>query len=122
MSDEIRGGLLEFSVDGEVYDAKGNFTYNLGFDKLEMMVGSDRVHGPKATPQVPFIEGEITDARRVNLSVLQQAKNVTVTLSKRNGKTVVISGAFYCHEGTGETEDGKIPVRFEGLYGEEVVN
>ena len=61
-----RGGIISFAINGETQLAKGNFTYNLGAPKREGIVGMDRPHGFKATPQIPFIEGEITDAGTVD--------------------------------------------------------
>jgi predicted heme/steroid binding protein len=56
-----RAGRIYFKVDGTQYDAKGSFSYNLGADKRDGIVGADGVHGYKAMPQVPFIEGAVTD-------------------------------------------------------------
>ena len=47
-----RAGRIYFKVDGTQYDAKGKFSYNLGLDKREAIVGADGVHGYKSTPQV----------------------------------------------------------------------
>lgn len=55
------GGIIFIKANGTQYRAKGNFTYNLGRLKKEKVVGSDGVHGTKVVPQVPFIEGAITD-------------------------------------------------------------
>lgn len=115
-----RVGLLYFKVDGTQYNAKGNFTYNLGNDKREAVVGADRVHGYKVMRQVPFIEGEITDSGDLSLATLQNLDESTVTLELENGKSIVLRDAWYAHEGTGGTEEGGIPVRFEGYSAEEV--
>lgn len=44
------GGVISLKVDGDMYFAKGNFTYNIGIPRKEGVVGSDRVHGYKETP------------------------------------------------------------------------
>lgn len=46
------GGVISLKVDGDMYFAKGNFTYNIGIPRKEGVVGSDRVHGYKETPQI----------------------------------------------------------------------
>lgn len=112
--DQRKGGVIQLQVDGELYDAKGNFTYNLGRPQREAIVGSDRVHGFKETPQVGFIEGEITDRRDFSLDSLVSIRDATVTLQLANGKVVVLRNAWYAGEGTGNTEEGNIAVRFEG--------
>lgn len=118
---QLRAGLLQLVVDGQVYDAKGAFTYNLGRPKREMIVGSDAVHGPKETPQVAFIEGEVTDRGTLDLAALLTLADATVTLSLANGKVIVLHEAWYTGDGTVSTEEANIAVRFEGAGGEEIV-
>ncbi|MNG08647.1 Phage tail tube protein [compost metagenome] len=84
------------------------------------MVGADRVHGFKETPQIPFIEGEITDRKELSLESLQATVDATVTLELANGKVIVLREAWYASEGTGNTEEGNIECRFEGMSAEEV--
>lgn len=110
-----RAGIIYFKVDGKTYDAKGNFTYNLGRPKREGMAGADRVHGFKEAVQVPFIEGEITDKNDLDLAALQAIEDATVTLELATGKTVVLKQAWYAADGDAQTEEGNIQVRFEGM-------
>ena len=111
-----RAGVIFFKVNGNQLDAKGNFTYNLGKGKREAIIGADGVHGYKETPQTPFIEGEITDRPDLKLADLTSIDNATVTLQLASGKTVVLSDAWYAGEGTGNTEEANIGVRFESKY------
>jgi hypothetical protein len=113
-------GLLEASCNGNLFQAKGNWTYNLGKNKRDAIVGSDRVHGYKELPQVPFIEGEATDAPDLDVEALQNTTNATITLNLANGKTIVLREAWYAHEGGIGTEEANIPIRFEGMSCEEV--
>lgn len=115
-----RGGTIYLKVNGTLYDAKGNFTYSLGGTKKEAIVGADRVHGYKETPQVPYIEGEITDRADLSLSALQALADETVTVELANGKVFVLRNAWYAGEAKGQTEEGNIDVRFEGMSGEEI--
>lgn len=119
MADQRVGGIISLAVNGEQVNAKGAFTYNLGRPKREAVLGADSVHGYKEMPQVAFIEGEITDKANLNLSALTTATDVTVTLGLANGKTILLRNAWYAGEGTGNTEEGNIGVRWEGLSGEE---
>ena len=91
-----RAGRIYFKVDGTQYDAKGKFSYNLGLDKREAIVGADGVHGYKSTPQVAHVEGAITDSADLDLATFQGADNVTVTLELANGKVIVLSNAWPC--------------------------
>lgn len=115
-----RGGIIQLQVNGELYDAKGSFTYNLGRPLREAIIGADGVHGYKETPQVAFIEGEITDRGTLDLDKLVKTQFATVTLELANGKVVSLSDGWYAGEGTGNTDEGNIGVRFEGTSAEEV--
>ncbi len=114
-----RGGTLSLTVNGVRQDAKGNFSYNLGRPKREGIVGADGVHGYKESPQMPFVEGEITDRGDLDVSALVDTTEATVTLAVANGKTVVLRNAWFAGEGTVQTEEGNIAVRFEGLSASE---
>ena len=107
-------------IDGTQYDARGSFTYSLGPPKREAIVGPDGVHGYKEMPQVPYIEGEIVDARDLDLAALQGVTEATVTLELATGKSVVLRDAWYAADGTVGTEDANVQVRFEGLSAEEI--
>lgn len=119
MSNPI-GGRLSFKIDSVKYKAKGAFTYNLGRDKQEGVVGADGVHGPKLTPQIPFIEGAITNDGSVDTAVLVGSRNVTVTLELANGKTIVLRDAWHAGEGSTGSEEGEMSIRFEGMAAEEI--
>lgn len=120
MANRRIGGILELKLDGSILQAKGSFTYNLGIPKKEMVVGSDFVHGFKELPQVPYIEGQITDSDELDLEALRRSRDVTVTLNLANGKIIVIEEAIEASDGSGTTEEGELEVRFEGIRGREV--
>lgn len=115
-----RGGLIQLTIDGILHDCKGNFSYNPGRPKKEAIVGSDAVHGYMEKPQVAFIEGEITDRGTLDLAALVSISNATVSLSLANGKAFVLRDGWFAAEGTANTEEGNIAVRFEGISGDEV--
>jgi len=117
---EARGGTIFLKVNGVRHDAKGNFTYNTGKERREAIVGSDGVHDFKLVHQQAFIEGEITDRADLVLEDLVGITGATVTLELANGKVIALQDAWYAGEGTGNTEEGNIPVRFESSHAEEI--
>ncbi len=119
MSNRI-GGIISFKVDGTSFFAKGDFTYRVNPTKKEMIVGSDKTHGYKETPQVQYIEGAITDRSNLDLAAMQAIVDATVTLDLANGKTIVLRQACYASEGEVSTAEGEVAVRFEGMDGEEI--
>lgn len=120
MSSQRRAGIVYVKVNGEIHDAKGNFRYNLGKPKREAIVGADGVHGYKETPQVAFIEGEITDRGNLDLEKLLTLDNATATLELANGKVIVLRDAWYAGEGDVNTEEANIQFRLEGKSAEEI--
>lgn len=120
MANRRIGGIIEVKVDGLIFSAKGSFTYNLGLPKKEMVVGSDFVHGFKELPQVPFVEGAITDDSDLDVEALRKAVDFTVTLALANGKIIVVELATETSDGNGTTEEGELEVRFEGITGREI--
>lgn len=115
-----RAGLIQIQVNGEIYDAKGSWSYNLGRPKREAIVGADAIHGFKETPQVAYIEGEITDRGNLDLAKLCAVEDATVTLTLANGKVVSLRDAWWAGDGTVSTEEANIAARFEGAGAEEI--
>lgn len=120
MPQNRRSGTLFVKVDGVQYDLAGHFTYNLGVEKRETKVGPNGVQGYSGNPQAPFIEGEITDARDVDVKALLALEDVTVTLELANGKTVVQRNSWNVSDGNIGTEQANIQVRFEGRESQEI--
>ena len=121
MADQRRAGLIQLQINGEIQDAKGSFSYNLGLPKREAIVGSDGIHGYKETPQVAFIEGAITDRLTLDVAALASGRDLTITITLGNDKVFILRDAWFAGEGTASTEEGEIPVRWEGKgRGEEV--
>lgn len=114
------GGTIYIKIDGEMFDAKGTFTYNLGIPKREGVVGADKVHGYKETQQVPRIEGAISDSSTLDLEKFLKMEGFTATLELANGKTIVLRDAWNASEGDASTEEGEISIKLEGMSCEEI--
>lgn len=120
MADNRRAGLISIAVNGELLDAKGEFTYNLGTTQRAAVVGADRVHGFGEKVGVPRLEGQITDRKSLDLRKLTEIQDATVTLLTGTGKTVVFRNAWFAGEGKVSTSESAIDVAFEALSAEEV--
>lgn len=115
MADQRRAGPIEIKTTGEVQDAKGVFTYNMGRVMREPIVGSDgKIHGYKETAQPGFIEGAVTDRGNLDLVALVTGRDLTVSLGLSNGKMIVLRNAWYAGEGTVSTDESEIPVKWIG--------
>ena len=120
MPAEHVAGALSFQLNGETRRMKGAWTYNLGRPKRDAIVGAESVHGYTEKPQVPFMEGAVTDGKSLVLDDLLNFIDGTCTLHLRNGKVIELRNAWFAGEGTVDTEESEIGVRFEGLGAEEV--
>jgi hypothetical protein len=114
------GGTISFQVNGRIYNAKGDFDYDLGTPKRESVVGSDGVHGHTERPKAPYISGKVTDRGDMSATDFFNIVGATATLALANGKVVVMQDAFYAGDGTGNTGEGELDCRFEGSRAEEV--
>ena len=120
MAENRRGGTIFFKVNSVLRDAKGSFTYNLGAMKREPILNADgTVAGYSEVPQVPRIEGVITDQRDLVLSDFINLEDETITLELGNGKVIDQRNSWYAGDGDVTTEMGEIQVLFHGLSSEE---
>lgn len=115
-----RGGLIQFKVGGQRYDAKGSFSYQIANTMRESIVGQDGVHGFKEVATPPFVEGVITDSADVDLAFLNTIEDTTVTLELANGKVIVLRNAYVVNAVEGSSEEGELSVRLEGISGTEI--
>lgn len=121
MANKRVGGIIELKINGNLFQAKGSFTYNLGAPKREAVVGSDAVHGYKEVPQAPMIEGKITDSPDLDLvNSLLTLSDATATLSLANGKIIVLREAFYAGDGNATSEEGEVEFKLQGTSCQEV--
>lgn len=120
MANRRVGGIIFLKVNGELFQAKGEFTYNVNPVKRESVVGQDVVHGFSELPKAIFIEGSITDSDELDLEAFQAIRDATITLELANEKVIVLRESFYAADGDVTTNAGEIQVRFEAISGEEV--
>ncbi len=118
----IVSGLFNLLINGRLYVAKGNFTYNHGGIKNEAQVASNGdIVGFKTSRVIPFIEGELIDTQDLDVKALQSIQDGEITLELANGKVFVLSGAHWAGEGNFQTEEANAGIRFEGTSAEEFI-
>ncbi len=111
-------GTCYFKVNGTQYSLNGNMTISLGAFEREPVVGLDRFHGIKEKPRASFIECDITDMADLDLKVLENLENVTVTVELINGKTAVLRNAYQTNALELKAEDGVLTAKFQAPEGE----
>lgn len=120
MSNRRVGGVLFLTIDGELFQVKGEFTYNINPFKRESVLGPSAVHGYSEKAQVQFIEGAITDSAELDVEAFQRITDATLNLELANSKVIQLREAFYAADGDVTTDEGEIQVRFEGISGREI--
>ncbi len=116
-----RGGIIQLQVDGVLQDVHGAFKYSLGTPERSEIIGSGKVLGYSEKPSAAFIEGVFIDKGTFDAKAMFNATDVTVTMPLANGKSIVLRDAWQANPFVGETEEGKLEVRFvSSSEGEEV--
>lgn len=114
------GGKFNLRVNGVLYRAKGSFTWNLGLDKVEGILGADGPHGFKSQPQFPSLQGAISITPDVDVPAVLTARDATVTLELVNGQVIVFEQAWQTGAGNATTEEGELEIEFQAMKAEMV--
>lgn len=114
------GGVAYLKIDGRQYPLRGKWKTNLMPTKREGIAGQDYTHGYKEMPRVAFISGDVSYMAGISIEDLPKITDATITLELANGKTHILHNAWWADESEVDTEEGSFPVKFEGLYGNEL--
>lgn len=116
-----RGGLRQMTVNGEVYDVKGNVVLNDGHPLREPIEGADRMHGYMERPQAARAEVTLTDRAGLDKDALFNLQGVTIQFLLGTGETFTLPEAYTGGDGNYSTETGEISVTFfsddQGTWG-----
>lgn len=112
----VQTGIVKLTVDGTTYRVKGAIDYNLGYPMRETILGQDAPHGYKLTPQTPFVECATTDGNDYDIQQILTAANISnITVELSNGKQITYTDCWYAGEGTVNTEESELTLRFESV-------
>lgn len=120
MAERGLAGIIQVQINGELFAAAGDFTYNIGQPKRETLVGATEIDGFSETPQPAVLEGTFRDKPELDLQGLLNITDATITLNLRNGKTIVFREAFFVGDGNVNTGNAEIEVVFNAKSAEEV--
>lgn len=121
MAGTVRAGLRSLRINGVVFRAVNDCTYNLGGEQLSEMVGQDSFHGFKVAVIAPFVEVGIRDDSGLDVSALKATRGAEIILDLRNDKSVVFIAAAFAGEGQQTTEESVISARFVAESAREVL-
>lgn len=110
------GGTLTLRIDGQQYEARGNFRVRGYVLKRTGVAGQDFVHGYIEEPIVPQIAGEISIGNLLSIAALEALTDSTVQLALANGMLYVLSNAWTANQPFDiDAHDGKVELTLEGL-------
>lgn len=112
MAGSVRAGLRSLRINGVVYRAVDECTYNLGGIKRDELVGQDAFHGFKETPVAPFCEVGLRDDDSLDVAALKALEGAAIILDLRNGKSIVFTRAAFAGDGQQTTQESVITAKF----------
>ena len=117
MSNRV-GGTLNLRIDGVLYRAKGDFTCRPTAEQRTEIMGTDRdssgLHGSKVEKLPGMIEGVITADENVDMDAIVRLDNVSIVAELANGKTFLLSRAFYSGSSEFTTGESEFNIKFTG--------
>ena len=115
------GGTLSLSYDGNILEARGNFTVTGPSVKREGVAGLDGVHGFVEVPIVPSIKGDCSIGNQLSIVQLEAVTNATVLISLANGMSYMLSNAWVTSAFSIDGHEGKVGVEFQGMTMQELI-
>jgi hypothetical protein len=109
------GGVLSLTIDGKLFEARGNFQVTPGTVKRTGVAGQDGVHGYIEENIVPQIKGDISIGNELSLTALEAVTNSTAQVSLANGVTYVLSQCWTTSAFVIDAHDGKVEITLEGI-------
>jgi hypothetical protein len=109
------GGVLTLRVDGNQYEARGNFQVTGVTVKREGVAGLDNVHGYIETPIVPSIKGDWSIGNQLSLVAIEAITDSTAQCALANGMTYVLTDCWTTSAFVIDARDGKVEVELQGL-------
>lgn len=114
------GGTLSFRVDGNQYEARGNFQVHGMVVKRTGVAGQDGVHGYIEEPIVPEIRGDISVGNNLSLVQIENITQSTIQVDLANGNSYVLTNGWYEGGSVIDAHDGKVAVIFQGITLQEI--
>jgi hypothetical protein len=116
------GGIAHVKINGITYPLRGNAKHKPGRKSREEVIGADGFHGYKEMAEAPSIEMDITDRGNMDVAMLNDLEDATITLEYNNGKVFVLKGAAQMNHLEVDDIEGQFTVRFVGSEGKEILN
>ena len=110
-------GTAYLSVDGNAYQLRGDFEYDVSTVERETVTGMDDVHGYTEKPVGGSIKATLSDSGGLSVASLNAMTSVTVVAQLSNGKVVTGRQMWTTARVPAKATDATIEVVWEGLQG-----
>jgi hypothetical protein len=117
MSGSVKGrlaGVVAATIDGDAWDVASACEYSPNTVLRAVVKGQTAVEGFSEMPQEGYISFTLRDRGDETVYSLNGKTNATVVVQLANGKTVYGAGMWQAGEFGVATQEGTLPVRFEG--------
>jgi hypothetical protein len=113
-------GAASLTVDGVPYNITTS-DYRVSAFKADTLKGQTAVEGYREMPMEGYISATVRLQPNQSTAALIAARGSTVILTRRSGQTIYGAGMWQTEDGQTNTDDGTLPLKFEGpLVTEEV--
>ena len=116
------GGIASIKIDGVQYFLRGSLKIKPGTVKNTGIVNQDGTLVKTTTAAAGMMSMNLSDYGKLSIVALTQISNSTIQANLTNGKSYVLTGAFYVDESELNTEDGSFPINFMGTFVNEQVS
>jgi hypothetical protein len=113
-------GVTKVRADSIAFNLGGTVTVSPQTVMREGLVGLSGVAGYREMPRVPFIEIEVHADANFSLEVVEALTNATVQAELANGKSYILSQAWFAGESSIGAAEGVVTLRFDGVTCDEV--
>lgn len=114
------GGVMSLHIDGNPYQARGNFQVTPSPVRRTGVAGQDTVHGYIEEPIVPTIKGDISIGGRLSVESLLALTDSTATVILANGNTYILTDCWTVGAFMIDAHDGRVELTLEGLTCQEL--
>lgn len=122
VSDDV-GGLYTMYIDGTEFLLKGDPEFDIGGTKRTVIRGVDgKMHGTKVEKVGSRISGTTTNTSELDIGLLRETKNATITLNCPNGKVVSFPHCAFTGDPTVSGAEGEVAFEFSGDKATEIMS
>jgi hypothetical protein len=108
-------GVIALTIDGQTWSVQGEAEYSPSLVKRTTLVGQSGVDGYSEMPGVPFFSATLRISADTPIAALNAKVNSTIVAQLANGATLFGFPMWQVGDDlVVNTQEGTVPVRFEG--------